>query len=419
MNRSRFSFPMFLGVQLFVVCAVALGFARLSNPAETRFREMVLHQKIYSQVPIVREQALSISPLYDDPSVVSDDDLALRAWGVSARFGDPAVMSGEEMRDFLLDHSRYAASWGDDSHTLAPLLIDRPGGVSVRWAMRQDTSVHHDHMLACLTEAGVSLSQPVYAPSGRNLTLNDILQEALRDFRLDEEETEWSTLAFASWLPPTKSWQTDTGRTVTFDMLAERLIRGKKDIGVCLGTHRVYSLMLLWRLDREYDILTDQTSAHIFNHLKQVRDLIVLSQFPDGHWPANWPDGKAAVDNPRPASNHDVIATGHHLEWLAIAPPELHPPREMVRKAARWLIEDTTSKTNEELYLDYTFYSHVGNALAMWRRTHPAEFWRTWSRQHPGDDQAGDPANTPVEPPKVANPSQPETLPAIPAPKPN
>jgi hypothetical protein len=429
MQRQRFSLWIFAGVQLLVVSAMALAYARLSEEAEVRFRETVLRQEIYPEVPLTRERPLAISPLYDDPSVVSDEDLArvllkvrpkfpekgrkpnyvehaLRAWGENATFMDPAVLSGAEMRDFLLDHSRYAASWaGDDSHRVPPLLIDRPRGVAVHWESRHETSVHHDHLLACLTEAGVGLDQRVYAPSGRYLTFNDVLQEALRDFLPDEQETEWSTMAFALWLPPTKSWRTKQGRTVTFDLLAERLMRGQKELGVCAGTHRVYSLMLLWRLDQEYDLLTEETADRIFEHLKTVRDLIAESQFPDGHWPVNWAAGRFAVDNPVPADpNGDVIATGHHLEWLAIAPEELHPPREMVQNAARWLIESTTGKSDAEIYDNYTFYSHVGNALAMWRKTHPAEFWRAWTREHPDFEVPIAAPVNPVAPPPIPVP---------------
>ena len=159
--KRRLSLSVILGLQVLVVSAIAVAYSQLSEEAETQFRETVLKQDIYPLVPIEREEPLSIVPLYDDASVVSDEDLAavlkkirpkfpeknrkpnfvehaLRAWSVRAKFGDPAVMSGEDMRDFLLDHSRYAASWGqDDSHEFQPLLIDRPQGVKIRWGSHQ------------------------------------------------------------------------------------------------------------------------------------------------------------------------------------------------------------------------------------------------------------------------------------------
>jgi hypothetical protein len=249
--------------------------------------------------------------------------------------------------------------------------------------------VHHDHWLASLTEAGVSLREPVFTPSRRDMTIHEVLQQALRDFRADEVETEWSVLAFGLWLPPNNRWTTNNGRQVSFDLLAERLIRGDKNLGVCAGTHRVYSLMVLIRLDDEFHILSPAARQASYRHLERVRDLITVSQFPDGHWPSNWADGADAVANPIHDELHkQVIATGHHLEWLAIAPRELHPPREMILKAADWAIRTTTAQSQSQVLERYTFFSHVGNALALWRKTHPAEFWKSWEAAHPYDPDA-------------------------------
>ncbi|MEO1996376.1 MAG: hypothetical protein ABGZ17_13995 [Planctomycetaceae bacterium] len=247
-----------------------------------------------------------------------------------------------------------------------------------------------------MTEAGVALDHPVYGPARRNMTIRNVLQEALRDFRLYERETEWSAMAFGLWLVPetpgkkaTRSWQTGDGRRVSFDMLAERLIRGHGRFGVCGGTHRVYSLMLLWRLDEEFDILTPRVQEAVFAHLESVRDQITASQFDDGHWRSNWSQGKLDLENPVDDPEYRrVIMTGHHLEWLSIAPPELHPDREVILKAARWIIKTTISHSSEEVRDHFTFYSHVGNALAMWRKTSPAAFWSDWRKSHAFDSEA-------------------------------
>lgn len=161
-------------------------------------------------------------------------------------------------------------------------------------------------------------------------------------------------------------------------------MRGHKQIGVCSGTHRVYSLMLLIRLDDEFDILSDAARERSSAHLERVRDLLIESQWDDGRWPSNWPDGADAAANPIEEELYkQVVATGHHLEWLAIAPRDLHPPEEQIRKAMRWLIDTTTARTATEIMPDYTYYSHVGSALALWRNTHPATFWREWQATHP------------------------------------
>ncbi|HET6424519.1 MAG TPA: hypothetical protein VFG20_12600, partial [Planctomycetaceae bacterium] len=378
------------GAQFAVLAAFAASYA-LAKPVDRQILVSELTGRSAAEVvTIPRETALTIEPLYDDSEVISDDELALvlaqvvprfpqkqlkpnyvehalRTWWMKARFSDPTVMSGEQMKDYLVDHGRYLASWGDD---IDPLLQERSNGVAVRWGKDLCASVHHDHWLACLTEAGMSLNEPVFTPNRRHHTANDVLQEAIRDFRLDEVETEWSSLAFALWMAPQKTWRNRSGRELSFDLMVDRLVRGDKKLGVCAGTHRVYSLMALIRLDDEYHILTDEGRKTAWSYLETVRDAITVSQFPDGHWPSNWPDGADAVKKPvEEELFKKVIATGHHLEWLAIAPRELHPPREHILKAARWVIRTTIQQTPSDIGQRYTFFSHVGNAMALWRKT--------------------------------------------------
>lgn len=405
----------FLTVQVGVVAAFAVAYASTPGDLRVALNETVTGATWFPAVEIPRRQALVIEPLYDDPQVVSDEELAavlrqvqprfsaerlepnfvehaLRAWGVDAEFQDPRLPSGEGLKSVLLDHGRYVTSWGEQTE---PLLLERPRGIAIRWGREPGASLHHDHLLASLTEAGVPLDEPVFAPGRRDMTLEAILQESLRDFALDEQEVEWSAMAFALWLPPVAEWQTFDGRRMTFDRIARRLVRGHKQLGVCAGTHRVYSLMLLWRLDREVHdgILSDAVAADVYRYLETVRDLLSECQFEDGRWPSNWSAGRRAVENPIPDDVHrQVVSTGHHLEWLAIAPLELHPPRERIYRAADWIIRQTINEPPESIHRNYTFYSHVGNALALWRKTRPAEFWRAWETQHPfqPEPQAGD-----------------------------
>lgn len=404
MTRRKTSSIGFWTVQGLV--ATALGTACvLAAPRDVaELRHAATGAEVVRRVAIPRETPLVVEPLFDRPDLVSDEELAavlkqvqprfpreklkpnfvehaLRAWGVNATFADPDVLSGTELRDFLTDHARYSASWGDQTQ---PLLEERPTGIAIRYGADAEAgaSVHHDHWLASLTEAGTTLKTPVFGPGRHAATIDDVLEEALRDFRLDERETEWTAMAFGLWLPPTREWTGSEGRRFSFDLLARRLMRGELYLGVCGGTHRVYSLMLLVRLDDEFDILSDEVRGEAWAHMERVRDAISASQFEDGHWSSNWPDGAAAVEDPIEEELYkQVIATGHHLEWLAIAPHELHPPEERIRKAMRWVIDTAVAQTPEEILERYTFFSHVGNALALWRNTRPAEFWRTWEQR--------------------------------------
>lgn len=405
MKTRRISKEQILVVQLVVVVALIASFASASSVTRQQALNEIGGPKYMPAVAIPRETPLIIEPFYDDSEVVSDEELAavlakirpkfvreklksnhvehaLRTWWLNAKFRDPKVMSGEAMKDYLVDHGQFLASWGEK---VQPILQDRSdsGGVAIRWGKEECASVHHDHWLACLTEAGINLHEPVFTPNRRR-EIADVLQEALRDFRLDEVETEWSALAFGLWIAPQKTWTTRSGREVSFDLMAERLMRGHKRFGVCSGLHRVYSLMALVRLDDDHDILSDAMREQVMEHLRSVRDLMMVSQFPDGHWPSNWSEGADAVAKPlNDELYRQVIATGHQLEWLAIAPKELHPPREQILKAADWVIKTTTEQSDSDISQRYTFFSHVGNALALWRKTHPADFWMKWEETHP------------------------------------
>lgn len=414
MNKHRFSVPVVLGLQAVVLLAFTAAFFLQPRNERDRIEAAVTGRPVIEPVPITVAEPVRVSPLYNDADVVSDEELAavlnrirpvfsasslkpnyvehaLRAWGVDAEFQDPRAMSGIEMRDFLTDHGRFLASWGEQ---IEPLLNDDFAGVRIRWGSEEGASVHHDHLLACLTEAGVELEHPVFTPTRNDLTINDILQQALLDFRLDERETEWSSMAFAFWLAPSgiKGWTVRDGRHVNFDMIARRLLRGHQRYGVCSGTHRVYSMMALIRLDDDYQILSAPMRAEVYAHLEFVRDMLIESQFDDGSWPPNWSEGKKARETPTDDPIYrTVIATGHHLEWLAIAPLDLHPPRERILKAADWIVANATSKTIPEIQTHYTFYSHVGNALALWRGTRPAVFWKQWQAEHPFDPNTAEP----------------------------
>lgn len=405
MAARRPSLLAILCVQFLTVGAFAVAWAVSRPEAKALVEQELWHADTYPHVVVPREKPLVITPLYDRPDLISDADLAavlqqvqprfsrqslrpnhvehaLRTWGVGAEFQDPAVLSGQEMTEFLTDNGKYINSWGKE---IAPLLKDLPTGVAIRFDRSEGSSVHHDHWLACLTEAGVTLKTPVYSPGRRNATIHTVLDQALRDFRLDERETEWTAMAFGLWIVPQHQWTGGDGRHYSFDLLSQRLRRGQKELGVCSGTHRVYSLMALVRLDDEFpDTLSEAERKNAWGYLESVRDRIVDSQFPDGHWPGNWPDGKSAVENPvKDEFKTIVIATGHHLEWLSIAPKELHPPEETIQRAMQWIVKTTKEQPQQTILDNYTFFSHIGKAAAMWRKTSPEAFWEAWEQEHP------------------------------------
>ncbi len=402
----------FAVTQFIFAGSIATAWSVLPGPDRNQLLTEVTHAAPPVDVIIKDQNPIRIEPLYDDPGVVSDEELAgvlakvlprfaparlkpnfaehaLRIWGDQIEFDSPELMSGPVMREFLTDSAKYISAWGEGTE---PMLQQADQGVTVIWGQTGTTSVHHDHMLACLTEAGVPLNAPVFTTRSR-MQFADVLNQALRDFQLDERETEWSVMAFGFWLAPQgiSQWHNGDGRLISLDLLADRLMRNIRKHGVCLGTHRVYSLVVLLRLNQKYggELISKETESEIRKYLFETRDLIVAAQAADGSFPPNWTDGAdaAAKADPTEKEYRRVISTGHHLEWLAIAPPEFHPDREVVHRAADWAIRNTLETPQDVVNQNYTFYSHVGNALALWRKTSPPEFWQSWRKMHPEVEQ--------------------------------
>lgn len=387
---------LFLCIQVFVAGAFAIAYALMPLASGLNWGKMTGDFSDHKQIGAGRQYPLSVSPLHDDQQLISDDELtavlkkllprfpskalrpnlvehALRIWGGDAQFRqDFNAMSGADMVGFLTDHQRFAASWGSD---VEPLAAVKRYGLAVHWGRdrAKSASFHHDHWLACLSEAGIDLNHPVKMPSGDGQTVENVLEQALLDFRLDQREVEWSTMVFAFWLTPRAKWSNEAGRQISFNQLAHRLMRGHMRYGSCGGTHRIYSLVVLLRLDEEHQILSSLVKKEIYGYLERVRNLITVAQSKEGYWPYGWNQGLVFSDD---SNRQKVIATGHHLEWLALAPAGLHPPQTQIRKAARWLIDDILSRSPEEIFKSYTAYSHAGNSLALWRGVRPWEFWR-------------------------------------------
>lgn len=404
--KKRYSWKSILVVQLIVIGAVALSLRLADANSKMLLRQELAGKEPFVPVAIPRSMPIEIPRPYNRPDWISDEDLAavlgqiqprfnrkkmkpnfvehaLRTWGVDATFQNPNSVSGQEMLDFLTDNARFMDSWGKE---IAPLLQENTSGIGIRWGTELCASYHHDHLLACITEAGAPLNTPVYGPTRRESTLYDVIQESLRDFRLDERETEWTAMAFGLWIPPSRNWIGSGGRQYSFDLIVHRLLRGEKTQGVCSGTHRVYSLLLLTLIDDQYDILSDESRELALQYVRETRDAILESQFEDGHWASNWPAGKLSVEKPLDEPMYRaVIATGHHLEWMSIAPRELQIPEDRIKKAIDWIVKNTKEQSLDEINEKYTFYSHVGAALANWRQVRPADFWREWEAKHPFD----------------------------------
>lgn len=392
-----------LGPKSFLAVQVVLILAAVAWGAQ-RSRELAAEEAL----PPLRDTPLKVGPLYDDPAVVSDAQLrrvlsrlglrfegdrtvigqvdhSLRLWGPNVTFSDPEMMSGKDMLWLLTNQNRFEGVYGR-SH--APLLIDEGTGVRVRALEGPASASHVDHTLASLAELGMSLDLPIVirrADTGEpeRTTLRAVLEQSLLDFSVNQPEYEWSVLTYALFLPPTRRWTTSEGQEITFDLLADRIMRERQPNGVCSGNHRVYTLAVLLRIDDQMiergqpPILSLEARQRVERYLRRMTDLLVRHQHEDGFWNSDWPTAAPATREPTDRVgdrlSERIIVTGHVLEWWALAPKELLPPRQVVIDAAQWIVRTVDSLTADQIQEYNSYLSHAGRALALWRGELPSE----------------------------------------------
>ncbi len=344
--------------------------------------------------PAIAKDVWLPKPHYDDPDIVSYERLfkilercrfrrkeggpnidslehALRLWGPEAEFDDPEIMSGKEMLAILTDARQFPYAF---KRSPPPLIIDANGRLDIRVDPHDPhASLHHDHLIACLLEAGVGLDEPVYTPA-RRLVVRDFVVSALSNFRLDQGEYEWTTLLATYTMPGPQLWRTEGNRRLNVDLLAKRLLRATDNLGVCRGTHRLAAMVALLLCQPEKKLLSPQVCELIHAHLRDVSDRLARSQREDGAWtPAWYTCQKPGKQDGTLIEN--ILVTGHHLEWLSFAPAELLPPRQCILRAAKWLQKACLQATDDHWQSGYSFFTHAASALANWRSVRPAQFY--------------------------------------------
>lgn len=343
-----------------------------------------------------------VTPLYNEPLLVTDEQLtsvlhklrprlrkqqpkinyvdhALRFWGANATFGDDDTLSGSELRQLLTDDKVFTAAWGEKTR---PLMMQKKGRVEVRVQQGAATSSHVDHTLASLAEAGTpleyafALRSDASQSSAAKATMRDLIRSALDEFDVNQTEYEWTTLTLAIFAEDGRPWTTTGGETVDFDRLARRVMRQRYGQGVCYGNHRLYALCVLLRIDDATDLISDAVRAEVMAHLSEATSRLVATQSPEGWWDRNWPDSRIETkdDELGGPTPRRVLATGHALEWWSIAPKELHPPRETLIRAGQWLVHEIEKMDDKAIDDNYTFLTHAGRALALWRGALPEVF---------------------------------------------
>jgi hypothetical protein len=295
---------------------------------------------------------------------------AVRLFGPKVDFAQPGSDRRVKALDIALDVREGRAFFGP-----TPCLIETRSGIRSLVTPRSradrarspERQAHVDQLLAALAEAGVSTDHPI-ATDTRGGTVRSILDDSLANFDL-KQEIEWTALAFALYLPPQRGWSDRFGRRYTFDdLVAEMMTRPLDREGIsCEGTHLLYSLAVILRVDRAVPVLSPSSRLALREHLAETVSRALASQGPDGGWQPGWhhpprrqPDDGSRTDQSGPGR---ILVTGHHLEWLLLLPDDLRPTDDGLRRAALWLREELSRATDQAIAEDYCPYSHAVRVL--------------------------------------------------------
>lgn len=361
-------------------------------------RTRVVARRELHQLPGLKERPARVRPQFNMQEIVSDSQLretlakvrledkpllkvnhidhALRLWGPEIEFDDGDYLGGPEMLRLLTDHRALQSNWGED---VRPLMEWGPHGLRVRIQEGEATSSHVDHTLATLTEIGLPLSLQIRTHQSA-ASLSDLFRQSLRAFSLNQREYEWTSLALAMYSVDNASWHSSEGQEITFDRLAQRIMREAMGDGVCLGGHRLFTLAMMLRIhDQSHPIFSADVREQVERHLGEATRRLVATQDPDGYWDESWPGYASPRAEQLWPLGAQLVATGHAMEWWAMLSTRtkfLLPPRETLIRAGQWLVRKIETMEPATVQKNFTFLTHAARALSLWRGELAAESWR-------------------------------------------
>ena len=311
------------------------------------------------------------------PPTVSALIHELKCWGPDFVFSRDTGVQGRSgafvVRTLLNDEHCVANTVTGPGH----LLLDSAYGIQVmamdtEGALAGRAEGHYGQLLKALAQAGVPSSTPVTSASQRNGTVADIFQDAVLRFSYGEE-LEFIACALALWLPQ-HTWTNQFGDEFSFDELTSTLLQAPRGRGPCGGCHLPYSIVVILRVDETESLLSEEVRRDALGWLNDTVELLRVRQIPSGGWDRSW-SGTLDIG---PIMGLDLLdrvtVTGHHLEWMALAPREIRCQEGMLRTAVRSLASDLAELTSRARpsFKDELPASHAARALALMRNESPS-----------------------------------------------
>lgn len=269
----------------------------------------------------------------------------------------------ERLLDILLNQDRAIEVFGH------PTLYESAFGVRpyARQEAQRGSQAHHDQLLCCLAQAGVS---PDYLckVNGRDRRVADLLADSEADFYLSKKELAFTAIAYAHLLSPRRSWKNKFDEEVSFSSVVEELLSRNIGDSHCFGTHLFEAMIVIYRVDREHcSILEAASQKRLEERIKELASRAVLRQKADGSWGSRWFQSEPRqVDSDEDlAFNHrsKLLVTGHLIQMLAKLPASLEMEDYVFERGLRWLDMATSELGEEEVTREFCPCSHAAWCL--------------------------------------------------------
>jgi hypothetical protein len=153
--------------------------------------------------------------------------------------------------------------------------------------------------------------------------------------------------------------------------VARELLRRRLKHTPCAGTHVLAALAVMLRVDASIPVLSSAVRAEVQDYLRTVVNTLIGCQCPEGYWFPFWyqdlPGVGPLADRVPMGKTGQILATGHHLEWLVLLPSHLQPPHQVFARGARWLSEALMeeSRDGEWVVQNYCPATHAARSLLL------------------------------------------------------
>lgn len=269
----------------------------------------------------------------------------------------------EQLLDILLNQERAIEFFGH------PTLFESSYGIRpyTRREARRGLQSHHDQLLCCLAQVGVS-SDCICRVNGRDRSVADLLADSEADFYISKKELAFTAIAYAHLLPPRCSWKNKFDEKVSFSDVVDELLSREIEKTHCFGTHLFEAMIVIYRVDREHcPILNSASKERLEERIRELAHAAIIRQKADGSWGSRWFDSQLLEKNSDEEGTlqlpSKLLVTGHLIQMLAKLPADFETHDYVFEKGMRWLDMATSQLSKEEMTREICPCSHAAWCL--------------------------------------------------------